>query len=73
MKSYVSRRPKAPLAVRRTDLTKLYVTTATKGWSDEQRRAEPAAGLVYRFDTDTTGCPAAPFRPEPTWWAHMSS
>ncbi len=56
-----------------TDLTKLYVTTATEGWSDEQRRAEPAAGLVYRFDTDTTGCPAAPFRPEPTWWAHKSS
>ncbi len=34
---------------------RLYVTTATEGWSDEQRRAEPAAGLVYRLDTDATG------------------
>lgn len=50
-------------------LNRLYVTTATEDWSDEQRRAEPAAGLVYRFDTDATGRPAAPFRPDPTWWA----
>jgi len=55
------------------DLNRLYVTTATEGWSDEQRRAQPNAGLVYRFDTDGTGRPAAPFRPEPTWWAEMSS
>ena len=47
--------------------------TATEGWSDEQRRAQPAAGLVYRFDTDATGRPAAPFRPEPTWWAETRS
>ena len=47
---------------------RLYVTTATEDWSDEQRRAEPAAGLVYRFDTDTTGLPAEPFRPAPSWW-----
>ena len=44
-------------------LNRLYVTTATENWTDEQRRAEPAAGLVYRFDTDATGRPAAPFRP----------
>lgn len=49
------------------DLNHLYVTTGTEGWSDEQRRAEPAAGLVYRFDTDATGRPAAPFRPKATW------
>ena len=46
-------------------LYRLYVTTATEGWSDEQRRAEPTAGLVYRLDTDATGRPAPPFRPEP--------
>jgi sugar lactone lactonase YvrE len=49
---------------------RLYVTTATEGWSDEQRRAEPAAGLVYRFDTDATGRPADLFRPDPAWWAN---
>jgi sugar lactone lactonase YvrE len=51
------------------DLNHLYVTTGTEGWSDEQRRAEPAAGLVYRFDTEATGRPAAPFRPKPSWWS----
>jgi sugar lactone lactonase YvrE len=50
-------------------LNRLYVTTATEDWSEEQRRAEPAAGVVYRFDTDATGLPAAPFRPDPAWWA----
>jgi hypothetical protein len=40
--------------------------TATEGWSDE-RRAEPAAGLTYRFDTDATGRPAEAFRPDRTW------
>jgi sugar lactone lactonase YvrE len=54
-------------------LHRLYVTTATEDWSDEQRRAEPTAGLVYRFDTDATGRPAAPFRPDPTWWAQVTS
>ena len=49
-------------------LHRLYVTTATEGWNDDQRRAEPAAGLVYRLDTDATGRPAAPFRPDPEWW-----
>ncbi len=50
------------------ELNTLYVTTATENWSDEQRRAEPNAGLAYRFDTDATGRPAAPFRPDPEWW-----
>jgi sugar lactone lactonase YvrE len=54
-------------------LNRLYVTTATEYWSDEQRRAEPAAGLVYRFDMDTTGRPAEPFRPEPAWWGTVTS
>jgi sugar lactone lactonase YvrE len=52
---------------------RLYVTTATENWSDEQRRAEPGAGLVYRFDTDTIGRPAEPFRPDPSWWATVTS
>ena len=54
-------------------LNRLYVTTATEDWSDEQRLAEPAAGLTYRVDTDATGRPAAPFRPDRTWWAEVSS
>jgi sugar lactone lactonase YvrE len=54
-------------------LNRLYVTTATEYWSDEQRRAEPAAGLVYRFDMDTTGRPAEPFRPDPAWWGTVTS
>jgi sugar lactone lactonase YvrE len=49
-------------------LTRLYVTTATENWSDEQRRAEPGAGLVYRVETDARGRPARPFRPDPGWW-----
>ena len=55
------------------DLNRLYVTTATEGWSEEQRQAQPAAGLVYRFDTDATGLPAAQFRPEPSWWTEVRS
>ena len=55
------------------DLHRLYVTTATENWSDEQRRAEPTAGLTYRFETDATGRPAAAFRPDPTWWATVTS
>jgi sugar lactone lactonase YvrE len=54
-------------------LHRLYVTTATEDWSDEQRRAEPAAGLVYWFDTDATGLPAAPFRPDRGWWATVTA
>lgn len=52
-------------------MTRLYVTTATEGWSNERRRAEPAAGLVYRLDTDAVGRPAFPFRPDPDWWASL--
>jgi sugar lactone lactonase YvrE len=55
------------------DLNRLYVTTATEGWSDEQRLAEPSAGLVYRFDTDATGRPAMPFQPNPDWWTEITS
>ncbi len=54
-------------------LNRLYVTTATENWTDEQRRAEPGAGLVYRLDTDATGRPAAPFRPDRNWWAKAIS
>jgi sugar lactone lactonase YvrE len=54
-------------------LDRLYVTTATEFWSDERRRAEPAAGRVYRFDTDAIGRPARPFRPEPAWWAKVKA
>jgi hypothetical protein len=43
-------------------------TTATENWSDEQRRGEPAAGLVYWCHTDSTGLPVAPFRPDRNWW-----
>jgi len=49
----------------------LYVTTATEGWDAELRRADPAAGLVYRFATDTVGRSAASFRPDPAWWASV--
>jgi sugar lactone lactonase YvrE len=54
-------------------LSRLYVTTATEGWSDAERRREPSAGLVYRFDTEATGRSALPFRPDSTWWAEMIS
>jgi sugar lactone lactonase YvrE len=47
----------------------LYVTSATEHWTDEQRAADPAAGLVYRVETRATGRPAAPFRPDRVWWA----
>ena len=50
-------------------LHRLYVTTATENWSAEQRRADPTAGIVYRFETTATGRPAEPFRPDPAWWA----
>ena len=53
-------------------LNRLYVTTATEGWNDEQRGAAPSAGLVYWFDTEATGRPAAPFRPDPAWWEGLT-
>jgi sugar lactone lactonase YvrE len=49
-------------------LNRLYVTTATEGWADYQRGAKPGAGLVYRFDANVTGLPAAPFCPNRDWW-----
>ncbi len=54
-------------------LHRLYVTTATEHWTDDQRRADPQAGLVYRFETPATGRPAAPFRPDPSWWSTVVS
>jgi sugar lactone lactonase YvrE len=54
-------------------LHRLYVTTATEDWSDEQRREDPAAGLVYWLETDATGRAAAPFRPDPAWWSAVRS
>lgn len=53
-------------------LNRLFVTTATEGWTDDERRAEPSAGLVYRLDTDSIGTPAAPFRPDPAWWRRVT-
>jgi sugar lactone lactonase YvrE len=50
-------------------LNLLYVTTATEHLTDEQRRAQPGAGLVYRFETEATGRAADRFRPNPAWWA----
>jgi sugar lactone lactonase YvrE len=50
----------------------LFVTTATENWTEQQRRADSAAGLVYRVYTGATGRPAAPFRPELTWWATVT-
>jgi len=54
-------------------LRTLYVTTGTENWTDEQRRANPNAGLVYRIETDSTGVPAAPFHPDPSWWVHAGA
>jgi sugar lactone lactonase YvrE len=52
-------------------LRRLYVTTATERWPEERRRAERSAGLVYWFETDTTGRPAEPYRPDATWWREV--
>jgi sugar lactone lactonase YvrE len=49
-------------------LRQLYVTTATQGWTDEQRTANPGAGLVYRLATDAVGRTAEPYRPNADWW-----
>jgi sugar lactone lactonase YvrE len=54
-------------------LTRLYVTTATENWSDDRRRAEPGGGLVYWSETDTSGLPAAPFRPDIDWWKAVTT
>ena len=52
-------------------LDRLYVTTATEGWDDDQRGAQPGAGLVYRLDPHAAGRAAAAFRPEPAWWSSI--
>ena len=51
----------------------LYLTTATEHWSDEQRRATPSAGRVYRLDPGARGRPAAPFCPDPGLAAKWTS
>ena len=50
-------------------LHRLYVTTATEDWSDAQRRQDPSAGLVYWLETDATGRPSTPYRPDTAWWS----
>ena len=57
------------LRVQGDGMNLLYVTTGTEHWTDEQRRAQPGAGLVYRLETQATGRPADRFRPNPAWWA----
>ncbi len=54
-------------------LNRLYVTTATEGWTDEERQAQPWAGLVYRLDTVAIGRAAEVFRPRPAWWTEVVS
>ena len=54
-------------------LHRLYITTATENWTDEQRRMDPGAGLVYRLETDAVGRPTAPFRPDRAWWSEFTS
>ena len=39
------------------DLRTAYVTTAAKGLSEEQRRAQPLAGALFAFRVDTPGLP----------------
>jgi sugar lactone lactonase YvrE len=54
-------------------LNRLYVTTATENWSEDRRRADPAAGLVYWSMTDTSGLPAPEFRPDIDWWKAVTT
>lgn len=49
-------------------LDRLYIATSTNGWTAEQRRSDPAAGLVYWVRTGVTGRAAAPFVPDRRWW-----
>jgi sugar lactone lactonase YvrE len=43
-------------------LDHLFITTATEGWSDEQRAAQPDAGAVFGVRVPARGRPAAAFR-----------
>lgn len=52
-------------------LQHLYVTTATEFFTDAQRRGHPEAGLVYLLEPGAVGVAAAPFAPEPRWWASV--
>lgn len=54
-------------------LSWLYITTGTEGWTDEARRADPRAGVVYQVQTDRVGIPAAPFRPQSEWWTGVAA
>ncbi len=54
-----------------SELDGLFVTTATEGWSSEERLGDPAAGIVYRVGVDAIGRPAALFRPDVEWWSAM--
>ncbi len=50
------------------DLTRLFVTTATENYTDEQRVAQPLAGRIFSVPTTVRGTPAATFRPAGSWW-----
>jgi sugar lactone lactonase YvrE len=50
------------------DLDRLYITTATEGWSQERRSETPQAGLAYHLSPGSRGLPVAEFRPERAWW-----
>jgi sugar lactone lactonase YvrE len=50
------------------DLTRLFVTTATEGYTDDQRAAQPLAGRIFSVPTRVRGTPAAAFRPVGPWW-----
>jgi sugar lactone lactonase YvrE len=41
-------------------LEDLYITSATAGLSEEQLRAEPLAGALFRIRPGVAGLPAAP-------------
>ena len=47
------------------DLRELYVTTAAYELSAAERRAQPAAGGIFRVRVDTPGLPARRFAPQP--------
>ena len=52
-----------------TGLDVLFVATATEGYDEGRRAAEPLAGSLLRVDgLDAAGVPARAFRPEGGWW-----
>lgn len=47
----------------------LFVATATEGYDDRRRDAEPLSGTLLRVDgLDAVGEPARAFRPDGDWW-----